>query len=236
MAFDGDPQGIALNSEAVELFRKQGTRAKPGLILSLLTSGMLAFLQDDHEKATSIFEECRTLSTELGDAYGLSQALNYLGDTARIEGDYASAERFYEDSLQLVRAQGFKSDVPAVLHNLGYAVLAQGDHQRARSLFEDGLALQREIGNKQGISECLTGFAALAAATGDLMRAARLFGASEALRSVIGAYMWPAERIEWERQVANARSQSDPADWDNAWRQGSAMTMDEAIELVVRNA
>jgi len=159
----------------------------------------------------------------------MAQSANYLGDVARIEGDYPRAGSFYEESLSLFRDQGGKSEVPAVLHNLGYVALAEGDYPKAEALLKESLALHQEIGNKQGISECLTGFGALAGAQGDPTRAARLFGASEALRSAIGAYMWPAEQIEWERHVESARAQLGEVEWDRAWQQGLAMSLETAV-------
>jgi len=229
MAFGGDPEGRAVNAEAVELFRELGEEGKPGLVLGLMGSWMLSFVRGDYPAARSTFEEYRALSREIGDPHGMAQSANYLGDLARIEGDYPRAGSFYEESLSLFQKQGEKSEVPAVLHNLGYVALAEGDYPRAEALLKESLALHQEIGNKQGISECLTGFGALAAAQGDPPMAARLFGASEALRSAIGAYMWPAEQIEWDRHVESARAQLEEAEWDRAWQEGLAMSQEAAL-------
>ena len=233
LAFGGNQEGQAINAEGVILFRQLGAEGKPGLVLGLMTAGMLSFLQGDYSAARSTFEECRALSREVGDSYGLAQASNYLGDMARIECDYPRAGSFYEESLPLFQDQGGTSDIPAILHNLGYVALAQNDYPKAEALFKESQALQQEIGNKQGISECLTGFGAIAGAQGDPTRAARLFGASEALRSAIGVYMWPAERIEWERHVESARAQVGKADWDRAWQEGAAMTVEAAIAFAL---
>ena len=229
MAFGGDQAGRAVNSEGVELFRQLGVEGKPGLVLGLMASGMLSFMKGDYSEARSTFEEYRALSREVGDPYGMAQSSNFLADIARIEGNYPRAGSFYEESLPLFQDQGATSDIPAVLHNIGYVALAEGDYPKAEALFKESLALQQEIGNKQGISECLTGFGALAGAQGDPSRAARLFGASEALRLAIGAYMWPAEQIEWERHLGSTRTQLDEVEWDKAWQEGSAMSMEAAV-------
>jgi predicted ATPase/class 3 adenylate cyclase len=229
MAFGGDQEGRAVNSEAVELFRELGEQGKPGLVLGLMASGMLSFVRRDYSIARSTWEEYRALSREVGDPHGMAQSANYLGDVARVEGNYPLAGSFYEESLSLFQDQGGKSEAPAVLHNLGYVALAEGDYAKAVALFKESLMLHQEIGNKQGISECLTGFGALAGAQGDLARSARLFGASEALRSTIGAYMWPAEQIEWDRHLASARTKLDEVEWDRAWQEGAAMSMDAAV-------
>ncbi len=233
MAFGGDQEGRTINSEGVKLFRQLGDEGKPGLVLGLMSSGMLSFMHGDYSVARSTWEECRALSREVGDPYGMAQASALLADIARIEGNYPRAGSFYEESLLLFQDQGGTSDIPGVLHNLGYVALAKGDYPKAGALFKESLTLHQEIGNKQGISECLTGFAALAGAQGDPTRAARLFGASEGLRSAIGAYMWPAEQIERDRHLASARAQLDEAAWDRAWRAGLAMSMEAAVAYAV---
>jgi len=229
MTFGGDPEGRAVSSEGVELFRQLGEQGKPGLVLGLMSSGMLSFMQGDYLVAGSTWEEYRALSREVGDPYGMAQSANFLADLARIEGNYPRAGSFYEESLPLFQDQGATSDIPAVLHNMGYVALAEGDYSKAEALFKESLTLHQAIGNKQGISECLTGFGALAEAQGDPTRAARLLGASEALRSAIGAYMWPAEQIEWDRHVESARAQVDEVEWDRAWQEGLAMSVEAAL-------
>jgi tetratricopeptide (TPR) repeat protein len=233
MAFGGDPEGSAINLEGITLFRRLGDEGKPGLVLALLTRGVLALLQGDFATSRTLFEEDRILSRELGDQYALAQVSNYLGDIARIESDYSQAGSLYEESLNIMRDQGGRSDIPALLHNMGYVALAEHDYERAWELLNESLALQQEMGNKQGISECLTGFAALAGAQGYPQRAARLFGAAEALRLAINAYMWPAERVEWERHIAIARAQLEEATWEAAWQEGVAMKPERAVDYAL---
>ena len=121
---------------------------------------------------------------ELGQPYGISQALNYLGDIARLQGDYTAAATWYAESLALLRRSTIKGGIPSVLHNMGYVLLAQDQIQRAAAFFAEGLTLQQENGDQQGIAECLAGLAAVAANRQQSERAARLFGAAEALRAV----------------------------------------------------
>jgi predicted ATPase/class 3 adenylate cyclase len=229
MGFGGDPEGRTVSAEAVKLFRELGDEGKPGLVDGLMASGMLSFILGDYSTARSTFQEFRALSREIGDPFGMAQSANFLGDIARVEGDYPLAGRFYAESLPLFRIQGGKGETPAVLHNVGYVALAENSYREAEAAFRESLILQQDIGNKLGISECLAGFAALVSAQGDPKRAARLFAASEAVRSAIGAYMWPAEQIEWDRHVERAMAQLDEGEWSKAWQEGLAMSMEAAI-------
>ncbi|MDQ3930806.1 MAG: tetratricopeptide repeat protein, partial [Chloroflexota bacterium] len=186
--------------------------------------------------AQDTLAEARQLATELRDAYTLAQASTYLGDLARINCDYEQAGRLYEECLAAFRAVGGRSDIPALLHNIGYVAIAGREYERARELFKESMALQQEIGNRQGIAECLSGFAALAGARGDTERAACLFGAAQALRTAIGDYMWPAERIECERNLRSSKSQSDEASWEANWRKGEQLSTEQAIAYALQES
>ncbi|HSH80543.1 MAG TPA: tetratricopeptide repeat protein, partial [Herpetosiphonaceae bacterium] len=161
----------------------------------------------------------------------------------RLEGEYTTAEQHYEESLALFREIDPQIvDVPAVLHNLGHVALVRGDYTRARRLFEESLTLQHSLGNKAGMAESLAGLAGvLAHGPGEtteegrsVLQAARLFGASDALRAAINAPMWPAERADYERNLAAARARLDEATWQAGWAEGRAMPLEEAVAYALQ--
>ncbi len=121
-------------------------------------------------------------------------------------------------------------DIPASLHNLGYTELALGNVERAQDLFTEALNMQIELGNKQGMLECLSGLAGVAGAKRDPHQAARLFGFVIATLEQYGVPMWPAERADFDRNLASARAQLDEAAWEKAWQEGRGLNLDQAIE------
>jgi tetratricopeptide (TPR) repeat protein len=230
-AFDGDPTaGQALIEEGLVLFRTEPTSERWGFGRALFAAALFAMQQGDYAAARGLCEESLAVFRALGQPYGISQALNYLGDLARLQGDYAEAVVYYAESLPLLRQASVKSDIASLLHNLGYVALAQGDTKRATALFGEGLALQREIGHQQGIAECLAGCAAVAAVQRQGQRAARLFGAADALSAHAGGPVWPAEQTEYTRHQAAARAHLPTAVWEAAWAAGRAMPLSQAIE------
>jgi hypothetical protein len=70
----------------------------------------------------------------LGDAWGIAQHLNMLGDRARSRGDDAHATTCYQEALQLLRDISMPGSVPSLLHNLGYMVLRRDDTRRATAV------------------------------------------------------------------------------------------------------
>ncbi len=103
----------------------------------------------------------------------------------------------------------------------------------------ESLTLHHRLGNKAGIAESLAGLAGVLTHArgpgetteegGEVLQAARLFGASDALRESINAPMWPAERADYERNVAAARARLDDATWAAAWAEGRALPLEEAV-------
>jgi hypothetical protein len=159
----------------------------------------------------------------------MAEDLSMLGDLARCQGDYSQAELLYNDSLTLVREMGTTTKTPSTLHNLAYVALHQGDHHKSAALFGESLAIFREQGDKKGIAECLAGIAGVMGAQGKPKQAATLFGAAEATRESLGVTLWPANRIEHDRNVMAVRSQLDEATFETAWAEGRAMTIEQAI-------
>jgi len=95
--------------------------------------------------------------------------------------------------------------------------------------------LLRDTGDKLSVAETLLGLACVAAARGAAERAARLFGASEALREAMGTPPEPGESALQEPYLATARSQLDEASWQEAWAEGRAMTLEEAISCALED-
>lgn len=230
-SLDGDRMGGKAQIEAgLAQFRREPARRRWDFGRALFIAALAAMQRSDYGAARGLCEESLTVFRALGQAYGISQALNYLGDLARLQGNYTEAAARYAESLPLVRLTSVKSDLASLLHNLGYVALVQGDAMRAQALFGEGLVLQREVGHQQGIAECLAGCGAVAAAQGDGVRSAHLFGAADALCASAGGPLWPAEQAEYTRYRAVGQVQLARDVWEDAWAAGYAMTFAQAIE------
>ena len=101
------------------------------------------------------------------------------------------------------------------------------DHEAAAEFLREGLALNREVGSWEYVAYSLEG---LAGARGEGVRSARLFGAAERLREDIAAPLPPVDRAGYERSMVASRAQLDGATWEAAWKQGRAMSTEEAVE------
>ena len=229
--WNGDKQSLIHALKGAELFREVGDVWGLGQALNIV--GLVKMSQGGYAEARPWVEEGLAKFKEMGDGWGASQAMNILGDLARIDGDFAGARAFYEESLRIYRELHIKADIPASLHNLGHVALREKDYERARTLFENSLALQQELGNKLGVAECLNGLAGVIAAQGENLRAARLLGAVEVLRVAADTQLWPAERVDYERNSAAIRAELGQEAFEAALAEGRAMSMEKAIEYAL---
>src|SRR5438552_2077153 len=90
----------------------------------------------------------------------------------------------------------------------------------------------REGADRAGIADSLEALAVVVAALGGSARAVRIWGAAERLRKEIGSPL--LERPRHVRRVAAARAAlGDDAAFDRAWKEGSALTLEQAIDLAL---
>ena len=162
-----------------------------------------------------------------------AKALNGAGNLVYSQGDYAAARSLHEESLAIRRELGDKSGIAASLHNLGNVAYSQGEYAAARSLYEESLSIKRELGDKRDIAVCLAGLGGVAAGMGQALRGARLLGGVEALLEAVGAVLQPEDRIPYEQGVGSARAQLGEEEFERAWQEGRAMSMEEAVEYAL---
>lgn len=189
----------------------------------------MAYLRNDHAATRSYLEESLARFRQAASVPGVVSALNRLGDLARYQGDYTQAEMLYAECIALYRDVGDRDEFPGLLHNLAYAVQHRGDYVEAINLFREGLMIQQEIDNQAGIAKCVTGIAGSLIGQGEVERGARLLGAAEVLRESVGATLWPANRLEYDRNLACLHDALDETTLATAWTIGRAMTLQETI-------
>jgi DNA-binding NarL/FixJ family response regulator len=229
-------RAYSLHEQSARLFR--ALEDNRGLAYTLNRLALADVGSGDYASAHTLHAEGLALFEELGDRWGIAWTLLYLGEVARCEHDYVAAGALYEESLLVFREVGDKYGIAASLQNLGHIARHGGDFRLAASRFKEGLLTAREIGHKAVIAECIAGLAGLAGASGqgsqNLRHSARMFGAAHALLQAIGARLEAADQLEYERNLAEAKSQIDEVAWAQSWTQGEAMSQEQAITLALQ--
>jgi DNA-binding CsgD family transcriptional regulator len=162
----------------------------------------------------------------------------------REEGDYAEARHYLEQALLIFQEVGSPLNVAITLSNLGYVLRHLGDDALAAHTFREALVLARDLNSKVLTLLALAGLAgptaAQAGAAGEAsgvgaVRAARLVGAATALLEDTGDFLEPVDRADYEANAAAVRMLLSEQAFAEAWAEGYAMTMDEAIAYALES-
>ncbi len=221
----------ALFEESLELQREQGDDWGIALVLNNL--GAIMEEQGEYERAVALYEESLGLRRGLGDERGIADLLNNLSVVARRRGDHGSAVSLLEESLILCREMGSARGAAMALTNMGEVARDRGDHGRAEDLYRESLTLLQDIGDKVLIAACLEGMAAVASEREQPERTVRLSAAAAALRAAIGAPLPPAEQTLHDRTVAGARAALGAVPCAEAWANGQALSLEQAIAMAL---
>ena len=160
---------------------RDSTRAK-----ALHGAGVLAYYQDDHPRARTLYEESLALWRAIDGMPGVASALNGLANIAVQQGDYGRAAELHEQSLAIRRELGDRWSIALSLNNLGVVLRHQGDYGRAEAYYQESLGLRRELGDKQGIATSLRTLGTVALELGETERAAALYAESLSMLEELG--------------------------------------------------
>jgi len=215
-----------LHEQSLAIRRELGDQR--GVAASLNNLGLLAADQSDYQSARALYEESLMIARQLGDKKGIAVSLSNMGLMLYELGDYTSTRTHLEESLVMCRELGDHAGMAPSLHALARLATEEGALLRARVLLSESVAIRLELGDLHGIGLSLDGFANLALALERPLRAARIWGAAERLRSDNGLPIPYRERHDSSVRAAREACRDDTA-FDAAWRDGSAMTMEQAV-------
>jgi tetratricopeptide (TPR) repeat protein len=168
----------------------------------------------------------------MGDLAWMSLSLTNLAEMAMELGDTARARETATRGLELAREVGDRREAGLALIALAWVALDEYRFDEARELFIDALALAHEISNLPDVRGALQGLAAVAAATCDGPLAARLGAIVEP--AVAGhAFITPAQSALVERHLAAVRAETDTAEWEEAWRGGATLSLEQATTEIL---
>jgi predicted ATPase/DNA-binding SARP family transcriptional activator len=120
--------------------------------------------------------------------------------------------------------------------NLGLIELFERRTDEASSHFRRALELVREVGNPMHLPESLCGLAAVAALNGRWVRATTLWGSAEAVQRATGfPFALPQQRIV-DRFLEPVRVELDHDLFAEAYAEGAAMTLSEAIAYALEES
>jgi predicted ATPase/DNA-binding winged helix-turn-helix (wHTH) protein len=217
--------------ESLALYREIDDPNGAGRALHALA--YLSICQGHYSEAEALAREAIDRARATGDRRLLYSSLSQLAVALHAQGQSASARELYEQSLVMARELGTPFEIGHALTEIGWAECDEGRCDLALKHHTEGMTILHGLGNRPGVIDSLEGLAGVAAATAAPRRAARLWGAANVLRHEIGNARSVHESIAYERQLKAVRAILTAEAFDQAWDEGRAMTLDDAVRYAL---
>jgi tetratricopeptide (TPR) repeat protein len=216
----------ATYEEALDIFRELDDPA--GMAEVLYNLGYVENIEHNYELALTYYNESRDLARATGDRKLEAYTSLGLALASQLSGRAEETLAIVKEGLPMLEELGEMWGM-ANLQGVAARVLTRrGRFDEARASLRQCLELLRDAGDVPGIAWAIDDAANLELAEGHPERAIPLAGAAEAFREALGARA-PVALTEYEDPRPKVRDQMDEAAIEEAWNQGMAMTVEEAV-------
>lgn len=238
-----DPSlGTSLLEESLNIFRRLGDPFFIGTAHYYLSYhlGWTFLNSGDFTQATQWLQESLALAEALGSDLGMAITYSTLGQLARIQGDFEHSLSLFAKGLAICRQYGedyqASATLASILYGHGQLAFAQGNHAQAIANQRDALELQCRWGMFTEMATSLEALAIVFAADQNSEKAVRLFAAAEAYRQLKGYPLPQINQAEHEHWLAHTRVNFNELAFAEAWAEGQAMTLEEAMDYALKAA
>ncbi len=195
--------------------------------------GNVSKIRGDYARARMALRDAMHIFEELGDNSGTAWALNQQGDVAKEQGDLPGARTLYERALRAFRSAGDRWGQARSLADMGSIACELGDQSAGYANYRQSLEIFTSLEHRRGIARVLEGLACLALAKGDARRALTVTAAASHLRQLVSAPLPPADQSRLDQKLLDGWRQLGELEGKQAWQEGYAMTMDNAIRYAL---
>ena len=223
----------ALLDEGVGLAR--AISAPFPLARCLLALARVALTAGDPAWAHELVDEAAQASRRAHFAHVLVECLHARADLARAAGHLAEALAVLEEALALATDKGDRMGEARSRRGLAALARLHGDYLGSTSLSLEALDLHVATGDAGGVADTLEGLAGLAVAQERAAHAARLLGAAHGVRHANGSVRSPWDGPDHDVDTALVRGSLSVDEFEQAFGQGAALALDEAVALAARS-
>jgi predicted ATPase/DNA-binding CsgD family transcriptional regulator len=218
-------------AEAQSIWESEGDTRQ--LLATLPHYGIARYHSGEHTAGQEMLEAGLRLAQDVGDRPAERVCLRNLADIHIDSGNYAAASTCYGESLAIARAAGDDHDTAYALRGIGHIARVQGQYARAAACLRESVALLRPLRDRRCLPLSLEGLACIAVGADWAERAVRVLGAVHTMQERSGAPSPPSALPDYERTLADARSQLGTERFMVCWAEGTAMSLDEVVELAL---
>ena len=204
-----------------------------GTANSILMFGNVHAEEHDLSTAQQLFEDARRRFSRLGDEHFMLLATRLVAWMCYDQGNRDRARTLHENVVRRARLSGNERMQATSLGALAEYALNDGRVTEALPMLTESTRIYRDLGERHALAINLCRFASATAAAGREGAAARILAGAEVVREEIGV-SWSYWVVEMnDVTLAAVHSQLDEAAFAEAWGEGRALTVDEAIALAV---
>lgn len=198
-------------------------------VMALMIEGITQTASTGEMAASEKVHAALASFRRLEDSYGIGLTLTALGEAARLEGDHQRAGVLFDEALAAMRKVGNSYWICALLQNLAYVRLHANDGTGAVAFLSEALDLAAEYENPMLTVYYIAAMARVGLLQGHANLAVRLCGAAEAQLERLGARLEPADQMEFERTISEARSQLAETEFRSLRREGRRWSGNDAV-------
>ncbi len=205
-------------------------------MLMALQSAIVLQADHDPQLAVEFGEESLDLAQASNSPETILQALQGLGHSRRHSGDLDGAEAALRQALELeADMSGRHASIGVTELLLSELALDQGDIDQAVLHLAENATLFRPLFEEDDLYPAypLHLWAEIAVRRRRYAIAVALLGAQSALFNTSPMAQFPTQRTEAENTLSKARPSLDPESFDQAWKEGTAMSGPEALDHAV---
>jgi predicted ATPase/class 3 adenylate cyclase/DNA-binding CsgD family transcriptional regulator len=226
LAFQGDASAARTTAEtAIESAAELGDVRVGGSYVALSVAHLAA---GDIELAADAAEAAWTHVSELYGTASLNSA--YIAETALARGDLTAARRWLDNALAAT-AGWFRA---AALKICARVAIVEGKPVEAERDAHAALACSADVKAYLGVPDILEILAGLIGASSGHGDSARLFGAADGIRERTGEVRFPFYQAGYESSVEVVRNSMGDTEFEAAWAEGAALSIEEAIAYAQR--
>lgn len=228
----GFSHGRASFERCLELLRRVGDKHALAWALQHLAAEAIG---QDRSDADLLVEEELAVAREVGDRRAVGASLIQLATLALRRGDLVRARRLMEQGRALCWETGYSQGVAGALTGQAYLARMEADAVRARAVLRECLEMMApgRATVAGGDPVALAGL--LAADRGDYKSGVRLVASSglDVSRPWLTSVLVAGLIDEFRASLAAARSALGEQAFAQAWSEGQAMGLEEAVELAL---
>lgn len=202
-------------------------------VMALMIEGITQATSTGEMEASGKVHAALASFQRLDDAYGIGLTLTALGEAARLQSDYERAGTLFEEALAAMRKVGNSYWIGALLNNLAYVRLRAGDWSGAVAFLDEAFELAAEYENPMLTVYYVAAMARVGLVQGRAGDTVRLCGAVEAQLERLGTRLEPADQMEFDDTISQARSQVPEAEFQSLRREGRRWSGNDAVAAAV---